>query len=92
MSCYRHRESAAWTEISEDEVVCLEVETGSYYGLRGIAKVIWEELQETRSDSELVAAIVEQYEVQETAAASDIRVFLDQLIQAGLVELVQPAA
>ena len=52
--------------------------TGSY---------IWELLAEERSLEELVAAVVEEFEVGPDRAGVDVRAFIDDLAQRGWIDL-----
>ena len=46
---------------------------------------LWKMLQEEVTFEELVAGILEEYDVDEAVAAEDIREFLDRLIDSGIL-------
>lgn len=46
---------------------------------------LWKMLQEEVTFEELVAGILEEYDVEEAVAAEDIREFLDKLIDSGIL-------
>lgn len=46
---------------------------------------LWKMLQEEVTFEELVAGILEEYDVDEAVAAEDIREFLDKLIDSGIL-------
>lgn len=46
---------------------------------------LWKMLQEEVTFEELVAGILEEYDVEEVVAAEDIREFLDKLIDSGIL-------
>ncbi len=68
------------------EVVILHLDDGAYYGLNEVGTRIWELLQEPRGFQDLVAAVVDEFDVTPEACADDVRVLLDELGARGLVE------
>ena len=53
--------------------------------LNGSGLLLWELLQSERTEAELVAAVLDTYEVDEQTAAQDVREFLAQLDQAKIL-------
>lgn len=50
------------------------------------AKFIWENMEKVDSLDEMIAAILEEYEIDKETAAKDAEEFIGQLVQAGFVE------
>lgn len=73
------------TEV-EKELVVLDTEAGVYYGIDGVGSRIWELLQEPRTITELQEAILEEFAVGPEQCEQDLRSFIDDLQEAGLVE------
>lgn len=46
---------------------------------------LWQQLQQERQPEELVAALLEEYDVSSTQAQTDVAAFLDKLQEAGLL-------
>lgn len=53
--------------------------------LNGSGGLLWELLQQERTEAELIDAVLETYEVDEPTARQDVREFLAQLEQAKLL-------
>jgi hypothetical protein len=71
----------------DDETVLMSIDAGSYYGLEGSARAIWERLETPISFAELVAAMVREYRVQADVCRVDLRRFLSQMEQEGLLRV-----
>jgi hypothetical protein len=56
--------------------------------LNKLGEYIWQQLDGARTQQEMVAAILERFEVDENHAAADLEEFLGQLKEANLVEEV----
>ena len=68
-----------------DEVVILSLETGTYYGLRGVAARIWSYLQQPISVLALRDAILDEFDVEVPQCEADLLSFLDDMVAKGLV-------
>ena len=69
----------------DDEVIAINLETGAYYALDGVAADCWVLSAAGGDVDELVVAITERYEVGESQARADITSFLEHLLTEGLV-------
>ena len=73
------------------EVVMLNLNDGTYYGLDGAGAEIWKRLQRTATVDEIVSAIVELYDVDAVRCREDVCTLLRQLLERGLVESREPS-
>ena len=69
------------------EVVILDLKSGTYYGLDAVAARIWTLIEEPASVVAIKDAIVAHYEVDPATCERDIRMFLRQMQEAGLIEV-----
>lgn len=83
---YRRADGLSFTEL-DGELVCLNLETGEYSGLRDVGQTIWEQLEQPRGVDELVQHVVAEYDVEDDRAVADVEAFLSQLREAGFVEV-----
>ena len=67
------------------ETIVLDLPNSQYFAITGVGSMVFQLLGEERSVDDLVAAIVSEYEVDETTARTDVEVFLDRLRQAQLL-------
>ncbi len=67
-----------WREVG-DAIVILDLSDSSYLSVSGAGRVIWDRLDSGATLAELVAAVVEVFDVSEALAASDTSSFLDAL-------------
>lgn len=72
-------------ETFEDEVVIVNLETGSYYSLDNVGAKIWELIEAGRSEVTIAAAIVHQYQGDDAEVAQAVARFLQELQQEELV-------
>lgn len=83
--------AAARDQVSCDlqgEAAILNLASGVYYGLDAVAASIWRLIQTPQKFSAICQAITEEYAVSAEQARADVRGFLDELMQEGLVELL----
>jgi len=81
---------AAKEQVSADlsgEAVILNIESGMYYSLDKVGAHIWSLIQEPRTVNEIRAAVLREYEVEPDRCERDIVTLLEQLADAGLVEV-----
>lgn len=76
--------SVAFVEL-DGESVLLNIETGTYFGLDGAGTDIWNLLTNGASEIEIVANLLEVYDIETSQLQADVRVFLDNLLESGLV-------
>ena len=73
----------------DDEAALLNLKTGVYFGLDPMGAYIWRMLNEPVSVRVLTARLQEDYsDIDAEIVANDLRVFLEEMLEAGLVELV----
>ena len=70
----------------DDELVLMNVDTGSFHTMRGTALVIWDLLDETGDQATICARLLEQYDVDKETCAAEVGRFVDQMVEAGFVE------
>ncbi len=86
MARYEPDPRVNFTRFDEGEGVLLHLETKSYYTLNATGVFIWEQLEAGRQTiEELVAALLDSYEVTQEEAAHQVQVFLEALKREGLV-------
>jgi len=73
------------SRLVSDETVLLDLASGMYFGLDGVGQKIWEAVTEGRSLGEAATAIVNDYEVDEAQAQTDVIEFATDLVARGLL-------
>jgi hypothetical protein len=71
----------------EDEIVLLHLETEQYYGLDEVGSRVWQLLREHRTVDPIVAALLDEYEVDEATLRTDVERLLDELADLGLIHV-----
>ena len=71
----------------DGEAVILHLESGVYYSLDQVGAHIWVLIQQPRTINEIRDAILEEYEVAPDRCERDIVKLIEQLVDAGLVEI-----
>jgi hypothetical protein len=73
----------------EDELVALNLETSFYYGVDGIGTEIWRLLvDEQMTIADACGKLLEEYDVDAETCRREVRAFVEQLIDAKLLETV----
>lgn len=70
------------------ETVMLSVSTGKYFGLSGIAQIIWDLMAEPVAIDEMVYSICLSHNVDEATCRKDCEAFLDDLVRQGLASQI----
>jgi hypothetical protein len=68
-----------------EETVLLDLSSGIYFGVDGVAKRIWETIADGRSLGQAAAVIASEYEVDEAQAQADVIEFASELVERGLL-------
>ena len=76
--------ATAWRVI-EGEAVILSLETKVLRGLNPVGSRVWELIDGQRSVEEIVGVIVEEFDVAPQEAARDVRGFVQEILDRGLV-------
>jgi hypothetical protein len=72
-------------EIFEDEVVAINLETGTYFGMAGTAKEVWRLIEGEVPVEGMVAHLAERYGKPRPEVAADLELFTNGLMANGLV-------
>jgi len=71
----------------DGETVLMSIDAGAYYGLAGVARRIWEKLENPTSFSELVDCLQREYRVSRETCVSDVQKFLAEIEREGLLRV-----
>jgi coenzyme PQQ synthesis protein D (PqqD) len=82
------REDAVAWRLVGDEVVALDVRRSTYLGLNRTGAVLWTALAKGATRRQLVALVLERFDVGPEEAARDIETLLTDLADRGLLEEV----
>ena len=69
------------------ETVIVDPTSGRYFGLDAHAVVVWSLIQRPRRVSDLLDAVMAEYDVEREVLWEDVRALLRELADAGLVEV-----
>jgi hypothetical protein len=86
---------AARVVVSKDQVSCglgdeaaiVNLRNGVYYGLDPVGARIWSAVREPVTVAQIRDALLREYDVEPLALECDIRSFLQQLAEQGLIEI-----
>lgn len=70
-----------------EEIIILQFEKGVYFGLNGVGRVVWKQIQSPCRVEEIRDAIMREYEVSADRCELDLMRLLQELHQQGLVEI-----
>ena len=69
----------------DDDIVALQAERGFAFGMEGVTAAVWQRLETPASLDQLVAGLLEEYEVDAAQCRSEVTELLAQLVDEGLV-------
>jgi hypothetical protein len=74
----------------DDEVVLMGVDQGFYYGMQKVGDRIWELISTPCPVSEIIQTLLTEYDVEEEKCWNEVRAFLNDLMNEGLVKVENP--
>ncbi|GAA4008124.1 PqqD family protein [Sphingomonas humi] len=84
-STYARSPDAMSAEVGDD-VVALQATRGFAFGMEGVTAAVWQLLETPRSEDQIVAALLDDYDVDEEQCRAEIRDLLSMLETEGLIE------
>jgi hypothetical protein len=72
-----------------DETLILQLETGNYFRLNPVGTATWEFIQESHTVREIYLEILARYEVNSQRCERDLYGLLEEMREAGLIEIKQ---
>jgi hypothetical protein len=69
-----------------DELMLLDLDSGTYHSLNDVGTTIWKSLTNGKCQSEIVDALVSEFDVPSEVASHDVDAFIAQLLAIGLVK------
>ncbi len=88
---YRAIKEHLLSELNEEAVI-LSLKNGKYYGLNSVGFTVWSNVQQAATLSEIEAAVMNEYDVDEETCRREVSLFLDQMLREELVEAVDDAS
>ena len=71
----------------DGEMVLLDMNSENYFGLDVVGTDIWNAMQENTNLNDVLALLLEQYDVKEDILRKDLLIFVDALEKSGLVKV-----
>ena len=76
------------SQVVDGECVVLDVEAGQYYGFNDVGTRIWQSLEKGLGADQIVAVLVQEFEVEAAEAREHIESFIEDL---KALDLVRPS-
>ena len=86
---YCHHPDTVFVE-TDNEVLMLHFETGTYHGLNEVGSFIWKQLARPRTITEVSQAVEDAFEVDPARCLDDTRQFIETMIEDGLLRPAEP--
>jgi tyrosine-protein phosphatase YwqE len=88
MPTYRINTQKIVYEILNTEVIAIDFHTGNYYAIVHIAKQVWQLIESQVPLQRIAQLLAKQYSSDPDEVLLDMKLFIEQLVEEGLVELV----
>lgn len=85
---YQHKPGILAADM-DGETVMMDAETGKYYNLSEVGGRIWTLTENPLTWDELVQSLTDEYDVDRAQCENDIKPFMDQMMQTGLILQVE---
>lgn len=85
---YQHKPGILAADM-DGETVMMDADTGKYYNLSEVGGRIWTLTENPLTWDELVQSLTDEYDVDRAQCENDIKPFMDQMIQTGLILQVE---
>jgi hypothetical protein len=85
---YRVSAEQLYSEIGSEAVI-LDLKSGVYYGLNETGNQIWQWLQQPKTESEIIALVLEEYDVTPEQGANDVKALLQEMIESEIIEIAK---
>jgi hypothetical protein len=87
-SMIARRDDLMVAELSENELVMLNIQLGSYYGMDETAKEIWDYLSEPRTIAALVDHLLTRFAIDRETCEREVLAFATEMLTNGLVHIL----
>lgn len=82
---YKVNKKILQTPVEQGKILLLEPENGLYFEMNEVAVLIYQGIEEGLTQSEMVAKIVKQYDVEESVAKIDLKAHLSTLLTQNII-------
>jgi len=80
---------SVFAQCVDEEMILLDMESENYFGLDEVGASIWRAMQENETLEEVLAVLLEEYDVEEEVLKQDLLHFVTKLKENGLVKVAQ---
>jgi hypothetical protein len=81
------RDSEVISAEADQELIMVSIASGHYYGLFDVARQIWDAIERPRRISDLVGDLTASYRVEVSTCEDETLLFLEALLEEGLVKV-----
>lgn len=72
----------------DGELVMMNISQGAFFGMNVVGREIWNLLDQPRDEQELVALLLEKFDVDEATCRAEAAAFIEQLTKNNLIDIV----
>lgn len=72
----------------DGELVMMDLEKNSYFGLNAVGKEIWELLTEAKTINGLCATLMQKYDVELERCKQDVTAMVNKMVEVGIVQTI----
>lgn len=84
---FLHRNPDLLETTLDNEVVLMSIERGSYFGLEGTAKLIWQMLEQPMTKDQIVQPLCKQFDAERDVIDRDVGLFIQKMLDNGVLFL-----
>ncbi len=75
--------------VAGDDIVMVRLANGSYYGVSEVSRRIWERLKTPVMVSQVIASLIDQYDVEPGTCERETLAFLERMLGESLIRVNQ---
>lgn len=81
------RDTVIGNDLSETETVMLDIDRGTYFGVKDVGKAIWDQLTVPCTFDDVCTTLRQQYDVDDETCRREVADFISYLVERGLVDV-----
>lgn len=71
----------------DDSLALMSIESGKYYGLNTVGRVIWELLEEAKPYKEIITSLLSRFDIGELECNDQCKKFLDEMLHRKMIKI-----
>jgi len=72
----------------DDDLVMMDIDQGSYFGLNPVGAAIWSRIENEISVGDLINKLLDEYDIDASVCKNDTLAFLESTVEKGFIQIL----